>query len=211
MKEIRYRLAKPSDAKQIAAIHYGIREQYDVGIFARLGKPFLRRYYSIMLNDPWEVVVCAEKEGRIMGFSSYTLDAAHQIAVYRKHRLALAFGALPSLIRRPSLIKLLWQRYRSTAPDSTFRFVSSSGTRGEYWAWDARYKDPISSVELDEIAHCILYTLGNDEVFFEVDTINKDILTYHKLNKAEELERLTLPDGRERVLMKYNLKERYKR
>lgn len=61
MKEIRYRLAKPSDAKQIAAIHYGIREQYDVGIFARLGKPFLRRYYSIMLNDPWEVVVCAEK------------------------------------------------------------------------------------------------------------------------------------------------------
>ncbi len=63
MKEIRYRLAKPSDAKQIAAIHYGIREQYDVGIFARLGKPFLRRYYSIMLNDPWEVVVCAEKRG----------------------------------------------------------------------------------------------------------------------------------------------------
>ena len=110
MKEIRYRLAKPSDAKQIAAIHYGIREQYDVGIFARLGKPFLRRYYSIMLNDPWEVVVCAEKEGRIMGFSSYTLDAAHQMAVYRKHRLALAFGALPSLIRRPSLIKLLWLR-----------------------------------------------------------------------------------------------------
>ena len=47
--------------------------------------------------------------------------------------------------------------------------------------------------------------------FFEVDTINKDILRYHKLNKAEELERLTLPDGRERVLMKYNLKERYKR
>ena len=104
MKEIRYRLAKPSDAKQIAAIHYGIREQYDVGIFARLGKPFLRRYYSIMLNDPWEVVVCAEKEGRIMGFSSYTLDAAHLMAVYRKHRLALAFGALPSLIMRPSLL-----------------------------------------------------------------------------------------------------------
>ncbi len=211
MKEIRYRIAKPCDAKQIAAIHYGIREQYNVGIFAHLGKPFLRRYYSIMLNDPWEIIVCAEKEGRIIGFSSYTLDAARQMVTYRKHRLGLAFGVFPSLILKPSLIRPLWQRYRSTAPDSMFRFVSSAGARGEYWAWDARYKDPISAVELDEIAHRILYALGNDQVFFEVDTVNKSILRYHKQNKAEELERFALPDGRERVLMKYNLKERYKR
>ena len=211
MKEIRYRLAKRSDARRIADIHYGIRTQYDAGIFARLGRSFLRQYYRIMLNDPWEVVVCAEKEGRIIGFSSYTLDAEHQMATYRRHRLALALGALPSLLRKPSLAGHLLQRYRSTAAESDVRFVTARGTRGEYWAWDARYKDPIAAVELDEIAHRILYALGYDEVFFEVDTLNKSILKYHKLNKARELERLTLPDGRERFLMKYNLKERYER
>ena len=76
MAKYKLRLAKPSDAKEIANLHYSIREQGAPGIFAMMGKPFLKKYYKIVLNDPNEVVICAENEkGQIVGFNSSTLDA----------------------------------------------------------------------------------------------------------------------------------------
>ena len=57
---MKYRLVKLCDLKEIVNIHYSIREIYPVGIFSQLGKPFLRQYYKIVLNDKNEVVVCAE-------------------------------------------------------------------------------------------------------------------------------------------------------
>ncbi|MFR7825042.1 MAG: hypothetical protein ACLU30_18970 [Odoribacter splanchnicus] len=56
MAKYKLRLAKPSDAKEIANLHYSIREQGAPGIFAMMGKPF-ERYYKIVLNDPNEVVI----------------------------------------------------------------------------------------------------------------------------------------------------------
>lgn len=74
MAKYKLRLAKPSDAKEIANLHYSIREQGAPGIFAMMGKPFLKKYYKIVLNDPNEVVICAENEkGQIVGFNSSTL------------------------------------------------------------------------------------------------------------------------------------------
>ena len=55
MSEIRFRLAKPSDAKEIANIHWHVRERYTQGIFLSLGESFLRAFYKIILDDPWEV------------------------------------------------------------------------------------------------------------------------------------------------------------
>ena len=73
MAKYKLRLAKPSDAKEIANLHYSIREQGAPGIFAMMGKPFLKKYYKIVLNDPNEVVICAENEkGQIVGFNSST-------------------------------------------------------------------------------------------------------------------------------------------
>lgn len=210
MDKIRYRIAKPSDAKQIANVHYSVREHYDVGIFSKLGKPFLRCYYRIVLNDPYEVVVCAESEQGIVGFSSYTLDAKHQLGIFRHHRIRLAISALPTIICKPSIIKALWQRYRATGEDTNIKFTTTAGARGEYWAWDARHKDAIAAVELDAVARNILFDLGVADIFFEVDAVNKSVLKIHKLNKAETLGTITLPDGRERVLMKYNREKRRK-
>ena len=46
MANIRFRLAKPSDAKQIAYVHLHIRDKYDQGFFA--GKLFfLKQYYKV--------------------------------------------------------------------------------------------------------------------------------------------------------------------
>ena len=42
MAKYKLRLAKPSDAKEIANLHYSIREQGAPGIFAMMGKPFLK-------------------------------------------------------------------------------------------------------------------------------------------------------------------------
>lgn len=40
MSNIKFRLAKPSDAKQIANVHWNVRERYQKGIFLSLGKIF---------------------------------------------------------------------------------------------------------------------------------------------------------------------------
>lgn len=79
MSEIRFRLAKPSDAKEIANIHWHVRERYTQGVFLSLGESFLRTFYRIILDDPWEVAVCAvNEEGKILGFANTTMDAKKQ-------------------------------------------------------------------------------------------------------------------------------------
>ena len=59
---------------------------------------------------------------------------------------------------------------------------------------------------MNEIKYRILYDLGVREMFFEVDKFNKRVYKFHlKINKAEPIEEITLPDGRQRVLMKKQL------
>ena len=205
MGTISYRLAKPSDAKQIASCHWHVRDRYTRGIFLSLGERFLRTYYNIILDDPYEVVVCAEKEGRIIGFASTTLDAAAQAKNLKSHKWSLGFAAMGAIIRRPSLIKAVWERYRSLSDDKNApSFVHTEGVRGEYWCWlKTEEDDSLSSMELSKIKNHILYDLGVRELFFEVDKFNTHVYKYHlKVNKAEPIEEITLPDGRERVLMR---------
>lgn len=51
MAKYKLRLAKPSDAKEIANLHYSIREQEAPGIFAMMGKPFLKKFFYNLLNS----------------------------------------------------------------------------------------------------------------------------------------------------------------
>jgi hypothetical protein len=206
---MRYRIAKPSDLKQIVNIHYAIRETYPVGIFSQLGKLFLRQYYKIILNDKNEVVLCAEDEnGKIVGFCSGTLDAEAQIANLRRHKLSLGIAAISAIVCKPTLIKSLIERYKSTQNSVGVKFITAKGTRGEYWVWNAADKDSISSIEMHEAGLNILKALGVKEVTFEVDKVNKNVFLFHKVNGAEIVDEFILPDGRERVKMKYDLKNR---
>jgi hypothetical protein len=208
MSVIRFRLAKPCDAKQIANCHWHVRDRYTQGIFLSLGEGFLRVYYSIILNDPWEVVVCAEREdGKIVGFSSATIDGRVQADNLRKHRIRLGFAALKSIILHPGLLKEIWLRYKSLKVNNDGpNFLTVDGVRGEYWCWN-KDDDSLKSIEMDNIKSYILYDLGCRECFFEVDKNNKQVFKYHlKVNKAEPIEEITLPDGRERVLFKKTLR-----
>lgn len=212
MSEIRYRLAKPLDAKRIAELHWRVRDRYTKGIFLSLGKSFLKTYYKIILDDPYEIVVCAEKSnGEIIGFSSATLKAEHQAETLRKHCFMLGISALAALIRRPILIKDLWKRYKSLGEKSEQKFINTHGVRGEYWCWLKSEEDGLKAIEMGYVKEDIISCLGYKELYFEVDKFNKRVYKfYSKLEKCEVVEEITLPDGRERVMFKKDLSKRTK-
>ena len=136
MSNIKFRLAKPSDAKQIAYVHYHIRDKYDKGFFAQVNYTFLKQYYKVVLNDPCEVVVCAEDENqKIVGFSSGSLDSERQFTVMRKKKFSFVLPLLTSALYRPQLIKNAIDRFKSTRGDSKNEYVTSKGARVEYWGW----------------------------------------------------------------------------
>lgn len=207
MSEIRYRLAKPSDAKEIATVQLHVKDRYNEGISLALGKRYLTAYYKIILNDPWEVVICAVNEsGEIVGFISDSLNAKERFENIRKHRLTLGFAAMTSLILHPSLIKDVWQRYKSlNNKNSKEKFVHTEGVRIGYWCW-LKSDDSLKSVELNQLNAEFLRLLGVKEIYFEVDKFNKAVYKYNlKIAKAEPVEEITLPDGRVRVLFRLRI------
>lgn len=208
MSDIKFRLAKPSDAAQIANCHWRVRDRYSQGIFLSLGKGFLKAYYKIILNDPYEVVTCAEREdGKIIGFCSATIDAKKQAANLKKHKLYLGFSAIAAIVKKPSLLKEVWRRYKSLSSTSnTPNFVHDEGVRWEYWCWLKDEENLLMSVDLNKAHTDILYSLGIREVQFEVDKFNKAVYRYHiKIIKSQPIEEITLPDGRVRVLFRVSL------
>lgn len=207
MSDIIFRIAKPSDAKQIAKVHYAIRYRYDVGIFAQMRLGFLQTYYKILLDDPYEIIVCAEntEKKQLIGFNSYTLDANEQMQRFRRNKIKLAMASIPSVICNPRLIRSLIKRYQSTNAESSFHYVNNCGVRGEFWGWDKRYDDPVGAMELNMCASAIIKDLGYKEIFFEVDMANKNIYKYHLKRGSVVIDTVTLPDGRVRVLMKKEL------
>ena len=206
MANIRFRLAKPSDAKQIAYVHLHIRDKYDQGFFALVNYYFLKQYYKVMLNDPNEVIVCAEDEnGLIVGFSSGSLDASKQMKSMRDNKFSFLWPLFTSAISNPKLIKAAIDRFKSTKGESNNHYVSSKGARGEYWGWLPNRKDPEVAISMNDMFMSIMKTLGVKDLFIEVDTINKQIFKFHKINGAKVVSTFTLPDGRERTEMVYDL------
>lgn len=206
MNCIKYRLAKPSDAKQIAYVHYHIRDKYDQGFFAQVNYAFLKHYYKVVLNDPCEVVVCAEDENqKIVGFSSGSLDSERQFKMMRKKKLGFVFPLMISALSNPHLIKSAFDRFKSTKGSSSNEYVTSKGARVEYWGWLPGRDDSDLSVKMQDLLFYTMKLLGTDKLFFEVDKINKRIFKFHKINGAEEVKTFIMPDGRERVELVYDL------
>lgn len=204
---MRFRLAKPSDAKEIAEVHWNVRERYKKGIFLLMGKSFLASYYKLTLNDPWEVVVCAiNEEGRIVGFIENTLDPKRRYKNIRSHKIYLGWLVLKVVLRRPYLFKAIWQRYRSLGDKKGGQqFINVDGVRVSYWCW-LKSDDSLGSIELNQVNGKILRALGVKEIIFEVDKFNKAVYKYHlKVGKAVPIEEITLPDGRVRVVFKQQI------
>lgn len=206
MSNIRFRLAKPSDAKQIANVHLHIRDKYDQGFFAQVNYSFLKEYYRVMLDDANEIIICAEDEnGKIIGFSSGSLDATKQMESMRDHKFSFVLPLITSAFSSPSLIKSALDRFRSTKGESVNKYVATEGPRLEYWGWLPDAQGSEASVEMQEVLFLFMKTLGAEKLYFEVDKVNKKVLKFHKFNGAVESTTYTLPDGRERVEMFYDM------
>lgn len=200
-----YRLAKSNDYNVLADIHYSIRNTYDVGIFSKLGKSFLKTYYQILLNDPYSVVICAEKDGFIYGFCSATLDINAQMKRLKNKKFHLGLAASLSIIKNPTIIKHLYHRFKHINDDFEQIIISKNGARSEYWAWRSSHTDPISSVQMYNAKLNILKSLGVKDLYGEVDLVNKNILKFQLANGSKIISKHILPDGRERVFLKTSL------
>lgn len=207
MSEIRFRLAKPSDAKQIANCHWHVRDRYSQGIFLSLGEGFLRAYYKVILDDPNEIIVCAEnKKGEILGFSSGSLNAESQAVSIRGHKIRLGLAAMLGLIRHPSYFKGVWQRYTSLKSTSDHKFLHMEGARSEYLCWKKGAEGSISMMLLDKIKFKMMHELGIKEVFFEIDKSNERWLNAVMRDKTNSIiEEYILPDRRIRVLIRKSI------
>lgn len=202
-----FRIAKPSDARQIAIVQYSIRDYNPKGIFSKMDLYFLTHYYKIILNDPYEVVICAENEDReIVGFNSATLNASWQMKTLRNHWFSLGVSAIPSIIKSPKLIKSLVQRFKSTSEKSSEKFVYGEGARGEFWAWKKGDSNALDAVNLSLKSNKIMAVLGVSHLYIEVDLDNDKVLAYHKAMKANIEQIIMLPDGRQRALLKKAIK-----
>ena len=206
MSEIRYRLAKPSDAKEIANVHWHVRDRYAKGFFLSLGKRFLMSYYKVILDDPWEIVICAvNTEGRIVGFISSSLNAKKRYENIKNHRIFLGWAALQAIVCKPRLLPMVWNRYSLLNNDKK-QIVNVDGVRVGYWCW-LKTEDSLKAAELSQLNGKILRALGVEAVCFEVDKFNKAVYKYNlKVVKAEPIDEITLPDGRIRVLFRKKYK-----
>jgi hypothetical protein len=207
---MKFRIAKVSDYKKIAELHYNVRDRYSRGFFSKMGKSFLRQYYKVILNDPNEVVLCAVNDsGLLCGFTSGTINVEEQFKNLRKNSFLLLIASIPSVLINPKLILEIWKRYQFSKGKSKEKFVTASGARGEFWVWDSNNKQSMWSTILNEKQLQILYVLGVKNYGIEVDVENDKILLFSKKHGADEVDKVISDEGRERVLLNYDIKNRY--
>jgi hypothetical protein len=196
---------KISDIKNVVEVHYATRKVNANGIFAMLGKPFLSKYYKIVVEDKYSIVLGAEgDDGKIHGLCFAILDSEKHDANLKKHRFQLAMGAISSIITKPSVLKSIVSRYKSLKAGDD-KFILNRGARIAFWGWSPKHKNPTASIGLLESCLLILKDIGVTAVFGEIDSDNKVSNQIHSFLGAVPVKKVTLPDGRERNIIKYEL------
>jgi glycosyltransferase involved in cell wall biosynthesis/ribosomal protein S18 acetylase RimI-like enzyme len=94
------RSAGTSDLAAIVAIHQKAFPQF---FLTRMGSPFLRRYYELVLNYHSGIVLVSERNGSVNGFVCGFADPTEFYRLMWQNRFAFAFPAFAALVRHPSL------------------------------------------------------------------------------------------------------------
>ncbi|MDR0682307.1 MAG: hypothetical protein LBG15_10750 [Dysgonamonadaceae bacterium] len=200
-----YRIIKVSDIKEVVNVHYDTRCLNAKGIFAMLGKPFLSQYYKIVIEDRYSIVLGAEgDDGKIQGLCFAIIDSKKHDANLKKHKFQLAWSAISSIVQKPVVLKNMIDRYKSLKTEDD-KFVVSHGTRIGFWGWSPKYKNPNASIGLLRACLHILKDIGVRDVFIEVDQFNDISYQVHSFLGAIPVKKMILPDGRERIVLKYEL------
>jgi hypothetical protein len=209
-KNILLRLAKPSDRKQLAELHYLSRSSSAPGFFSKVSRSFLRYYYKVVLDDPYSVVMCAATpDGTIKGFATGTLDAEKHFLRLSRHRMIFGLLLLPSVVASPAVLRQAVARYRSSKGKGGKKFVVTRGARTENWVWFPRDGSSIWAGVLNNSHLKVLRILGADVVHFEVDVENTAVVRFSVGNGAKFVDCIELDDGRRRNIYKYDLAEKF--
>lgn len=201
-----YRLAKSSDASELARVHHICAADQRQSFFHRLGISFLAAYYRVLLAEQHSIVLCALDEGgMLMGFASGSLDAGEHARALRQNRLRLALASLPAMARRPGLLAGLIsrQRLQSADADGQGGYIVLHGPREEYWAWLPQQRKAGGAIELHRKWLELVRLLGAQQVRLEVDRENPKVEQLHLKLGARVVKQLVTPDGKERVILEY--------
>lgn len=205
---MKFRLAKKSDSKALALLHMECSQNQEGGFMHNLGFFFLVSYYKITTTNRYSLILVAEDDyGKILGFHSGTLRTEEHLSQLKKNKLILGLAIIPQFCLNPPIIFEVIKRYFSISKISSVNdFGVKEGVRGEYWCWSTNNSDSVGAILLYEKWFNLVKELGEGNVFIEVDTVNKRVLTFHKSKGAEIIRQIDLFDGRKRLIMMYKLK-----
>jgi hypothetical protein len=204
---VRFRLAKCSDAKALARLHYVCSVIQPDGFMYKLGERFLAQYYRILLHNPMSLIVCAEAgTAGIIGMVSASVEASEELKALQEGRLRLLLSALPALIRQPKLIRCVRDRANSLSSNQVGKdFVVGSGARLAFWAWSPAHPSKGQTTKLLQTAMKLLRSLGVKTVRLEVDRVNRKVEVMHRLMGGKVIDEFITGDGRQRIVMEHRL------
>ena len=204
------RVAKPTDASDLAHVYHQCFSELPESFLPKLGVGFLTEYHRILLSQADSLALCAENdEGKVVGFTCGTLDAAKQIKALKKNKLRLLLVSLPNLLQQPSLVKPIILRMKalstasaSVGTDQEIAFVVSSGCRLESWGWLPTERSGGQALYLLSKWLELSKARGANEVWLEVD--REIVGKIHCIMGAKTVTEIAMPDGRKRQVMRYD-------
>ena len=201
---MKFRLAKKCDIEKLVFIHIECSLKQKDGFMYKLGTRFLDSYYRVLLDETNSVVLVADDlNGNICGFHSGSISPDEHSIALKKKSIILFFPLILKIMFEPKLLfEIIERRISLTSKNENARYTSRLGPRAEYWAWSPSYKGENQSLNLKNNWCKIIRILGYEFYYLEVDSSNKLVLNYYKLQNAEFIQELTLKDGRKRFVLK---------
>lgn len=120
---------RPMARRDISFVTQEHEKHFPENAMGRLGRPFLRRYYTTFLDTPHAVATIAETDGRAGGYLVGILDTReHRRLLLRRHGISLAATALLGSLLRPRLAFGLFARRVSLRVQRLRRRSQTTGT-----------------------------------------------------------------------------------
>ncbi|MBM3500936.1 MAG: GNAT family N-acetyltransferase [Armatimonadetes bacterium] len=108
------RTATPADLPAIAVVH---RAAFPDFFTTELGPSFLRAYYRAVLEYAGGVLVVHEADGAVSGFAAGFCAPEGFYQELRGRKLQLAAALLPTVLRRPRMLRRIVHNFRRGAGD----------------------------------------------------------------------------------------------
>ncbi|MCU0558702.1 MAG: hypothetical protein MUD16_00715 [Desulfobacterales bacterium] len=209
---IRIRVAKPSDADQLARIHQVCSAHQPGSFMHHLGVAFFRQYYRILLREPTSVILCAEDPSDgIVGIASGTIDATAETQALYVGRYRLLLGSLPELVRKPWLIKEVHKRKKLLQSMDQANSIIGGRARFSFWGYLPDHPSKGMAIRLLKTFLNVMEDLGHDSVWFENDTINVNAQKINLMLGAEIVTTCPMDDGRVRAIAVHRLQPERRR